>query len=223
MHVGDEVGAGGAVAGRAGDVDAVLGVRAGVPVIGVLHRCDATFTSHAQLDLRDQPLAHEGGVELFLSAHQQLDRSPPGVERQHDACAFHAHAGLGAETAAQIGGDDTQLGVADAQALGDQVALGKGRLAGAPQRHLAVAVHLPDRDMRLQRHMLDVRYAVGVLVDVVRLGPAGFHVTFAHFEPVADVGARLTEDKGRAGIGVHVRMEQRSGRAGAVFRVKDAR
>ena len=222
MDVGDEIGAGGAVAGGAGDIDAVLGVRAGVPVVGVVHRCDATIPSHAQLDLRDQPLAHEGGVELLLAAHQQLDRSSFGVERQHDACPFHAHASLGAETASQIGRDDTQFRMADAQALGDQVALGKGRLAGAPQRHLAVAVHLPDRDMRLQRHVLDVRHAVGVFVDVVGFGPASLHVALAHLEPVADVGAGLAEYERRAGIAVQVRMQQRSSRAGAVFRIKHA-
>ena len=43
VDVGHEVGAGGAVAGGAGDVDAVLGVRAGVPVVGVLHRGDAAI------------------------------------------------------------------------------------------------------------------------------------------------------------------------------------
>ena len=68
-----------------------------------------------------------------------------------------------------------------------------------------------------------MRHAVGVFVDVIRLSPARFHVTLAHLEPVADVAAGLAEDKGRAGIAVQVRVNQRRGRAGAVFRVEDAR
>ena len=121
------------------------------------------------------------------------------------------------------GRDHAQLAVADVQRLGDQVALGKGRLAGGPEGDLRVDVLLRHADVRLHRHMLDVRHAIFMLVDEIRLGPALRHVSFAHLEPVGDVGARLRQDERLAGVVAQLRMQKRRFGAGAELRIEDAR
>ncbi len=145
-----------------------------------------------------------------------------GTQGQRDGRALHADAGLTAEAAADVGRDDPQPRVVDVQGLRDQVALGEGRLAGRPERDLPVDVLLCDADVRLERHVLDVRHPVLVLVDQVGLGPALLHVALAHLHPVRDIRARLGEDERDALVGAEVGMDERRFGRRAEFRVEHA-
>ena len=171
LHVRDFVGTGAAVAGRAGDVHAVFRVGAAIPVEGVLHGQQFSILVAAHLEVGDQSLAHEGRVELLLAGQEQLDRVALRLGGDRHRQDFHAHAGLAAKSAAHQRGDHAHAALVDAQRLGDQVALCERRLRTVPQGHLARAVHFCDGDMRLERHMLDVRDAVLALDDRRALVP----------------------------------------------------
>ncbi len=119
MYVGDLVGAGAAVAGCPGDVDAVFGVGTAVPVHRVLHGQQLAVLVAADLKLHDQALAHEGGIELLLTRQAQLDRAALDLLGQDNGQCFHGDTGFGAEPTTNDITDHSDIALGDVQRFRD--------------------------------------------------------------------------------------------------------
>ena len=190
-HVGNVIRPGAGVSTRAGDVDAVLGVGAAVPVHGVFHRQQVAFFVAAHLQLDHQALADEVGIELFFAGQAQLDRDAFELGRCRDRNGFHGHACFTAESAADQRGNHAEIALGKCSVLAIKARWAKGDWVDAHSVTWPFSGDLGDGHMRLNGHVLDVRNAEGVFHNGGALRPGRFGVAFADFEMVGDVGARL--------------------------------
>ena len=223
MHVGDIIGAGGRVARRARDVDAILGVGAGVPVVFHLKRLDRPIPGAADFHTGSQPLPHERAEELFLTGHAHLDR-PAGDSPGHDdSQRLHGNAGLGAESSTHVVANDPHVSLGNAQRLRNQIALGEGGLRAAPQGDLTRCVPTRHCHVWLDGNVLNMGNAVGLFDDRITLGPGRLYVALAHPEDVGDVRSRLGKNERDDLVCVEVGVQERRIREDRFQRIEDSR
>ena len=166
----------GGVRRRAGDVDGVVGVGAGVPVHEQLLRRDPAVGANARLDPIGEGAPAGQQAEFLLAGGLELHGPSVRLVGQAGEEWLEVDAGLAPEATADVRYDDAHLVVGKLEGVTEQVPDGEGRLGARPDGHLVARLPLDDGDVGLQRDVLHRRVGVVALDDPVRLGETGFDV-----------------------------------------------
>jgi hypothetical protein len=132
-----------------------------------------------------------GVGELLLAGPPHLDRVAAHHRGERGTDDLHGDARLAAEAPADVRGHDPHLVVREPECFGEQVALGVGRLGGAPHGEPSRRVHPGDHGVRLDRGVRVAGHRVAVLEHDVGGREAGVDVALAQLAPVSDVAVGL--------------------------------
>ena len=157
LDVGDEVRASAGIAGRSGDIDAIVVVSASTKIVLRFHGQQIALCVASNLRPGDQALAHRRADKLLFTCHAQLDGTPLDRSGHDHGTSFHRDARLAPKSTTHIRRHHAQVAMRDVQTLGDEISLGKGRLGTGPQGDLPRLLPQPDGDVGLDGHMLDLR------------------------------------------------------------------
>ena len=142
--------------------------------------------------------------QRFRTRRRPFDRTAADpARRPHHERVFRIAAVLHAEAAADIGRDDAQFGLRDAQHLaGDRGAGAVRILRGRVERVVVrLGMVVPDRGARLDRIGGDAGVVDLQRDHVLGVGERGVgRVLVAHHQREGDVVRRLVPDRGRAGL-----------------------